>query len=106
MARRVIWAEIAGQDVQASWEFIARDSLMYAGSFVRRMREAARSLAESSERGRVVPEYGDPTIRELIVGNYRLVYQLTVETVYILRVVHGSRLLPDLKHGTGPEGSA
>jgi toxin ParE1/3/4 len=94
MARRVTWTESAGQDLKEIWEYIARDSLMYAGTFVRKAREAARSLNDSSERGRVVPEYDTPDIRELIVGNYRLVYQVTADDVFILRFIHGARQLP------------
>lgn len=39
----------------------------------------------------MVPELGNPAIRELIVGNYRLVYRATVMGVQILRVLHGAR---------------
>src|SRR5262245_54518201 len=96
MARRVTWTEIAGDDLKDIWEYIAHDSLMYAGTFVRKVREAARSLNESSERGRIVPEYGTPDIRELIVGSFRLVYQVTVDDVFILRLIHGARQLPEV----------
>ena len=70
---------------------------MYAGSFVRNVRDVARSLNESSERGRIVPEYGTPDIRELIVGNYRVVYQVTIDDVFILRLIHGARRLPEVE---------
>jgi plasmid stabilization system protein ParE len=49
-----------------------------------------------SERGRVVPELGDPTVRELIVGNYRLIHEVTPETILILGVIHGARDLAAL----------
>jgi plasmid stabilization system protein ParE len=70
---------------------------MYAATFVRRIREVARSLDELYDRGRVVPEFEAPDIRELIVGNYRLVYQVTQSTVVILRVIHGARQIPGLE---------
>ena len=41
--------------------------------------------------GRMVPEYGDETVREIIVGNYRVVYQFEESTVGIVAIVHGSR---------------
>jgi plasmid stabilization system protein ParE len=52
---------------------------------------AARSLAELSERGRIVPEIGDPAVRELLLGRYRVVYEVFPERVAIVRVIHASR---------------
>jgi hypothetical protein len=43
---------------------------------------------------RVVPEFDDPTVREIFVRSYRLLYTVTKDTVYILGFVHGAR---DLK---------
>ena len=41
--------------------------------------------------GRIVPEYEDESIREVIVGNYRVVCRLRGERVGIATVVHGAR---------------
>jgi toxin ParE1/3/4 len=44
--------------------------------------------------GRIVPEVGQNDIREIITGNYRIIYQTKVkESAYILTVHHSSRLL-------------
>jgi len=40
-----------------------------------------------------VPEAGDPDLREVILGNYRLVYRLRKDVLVILTVYHGARLL-------------
>ena len=55
---------------------------------------AARSLATFSERGHVVPEYEDRTIREIIVRHYRLIYRVQPERVEVLRIIHGARRMP------------
>ncbi len=55
--------------------------------------EAAASLEAFSERGRVVPELDQPTIRELFVQRYRLLYEVMLIEVQILAFVHGA---PDL----------
>lgn len=49
-----------------------------------------------ADRGRVVPELDEPTVRELVVGNYRLIYEVGAETVYVLALIHGARDLPSL----------
>lgn len=60
-------------------------------AFVQRIRSAAESLRDLPRLGRVVPELGDEITRELLVDNYRLVYEVRADTLYILRLVHGAR---------------
>ncbi len=60
-------------------------------AFVREARDAARTLAYLAERGRAVPEFNDPSIRELFVRSYRLIYQVAEQTVYIIGFIHGAR---------------
>lgn len=43
--------------------------------------------------GRIVPELGDPAVREIILGNYRIIYRVKPEFAEILTVYHGARLL-------------
>jgi toxin ParE1/3/4 len=94
MARKVAWAESASDDLAEVASYIAKDSEFYAAAIVRELIEAARSLDLFAERGRVVPEYRDPSIRELLVRDYRLVYEVGEVTVHVLRIVHGARRLP------------
>jgi toxin ParE1/3/4 len=82
MARKVTWTAVAWSDLEDVADYIAKDTRYYAATFVREMRDAARSLEYLAERGRVVPEFSNPTIRELFVRRYRLIYQVTEQTVY------------------------
>jgi plasmid stabilization system protein ParE len=72
MARSVVWTELAWQDLERAVETIAQDSPTYAAGFARRIWERAQSLDELCCRGRVVPEVGDPDVRELIQAKLRL----------------------------------
>lgn len=49
--------------------------------------------------GRVVPEYDEPRVRELIVTPFRVIYLTDsgAGTVRVLAVIHGSRTLPPLR---------
>jgi toxin ParE1/3/4 len=96
MARKVTWTESAWIDLEEVADYIAKDSPHYAGAFIREVRDAARSLAYLAERGRIVPEFNDPLIRELIVKSYRLIYKVTEQTTYILGFIHGARDLSAL----------
>jgi toxin ParE1/3/4 len=94
MAREVGWAESASDDLSEIASYIAKDSEFYAAAVVRELIEAARSLDVFAHRGRMVPEFRDPSVRELLVQDYRLVYQVTETAVHVLRIVHGARRLP------------
>jgi toxin ParE1/3/4 len=91
MARTVVWSETAWHDLEQVADYIARDSRHYAATFVREVRDAARSPGTLAERGRVVPELDDPTVRELLVRRYRLMYRLTETSVQVIAFVHGAR---------------
>jgi len=71
MDREIIWSVWASDDLVAVAEHISRDSESYAATVVRELVAAARSLRTFAERGRHVPEYDDPSVRELIVRKYR-----------------------------------
>jgi toxin ParE1/3/4 len=96
VARTVRWTETATQDLEEVAEFIGRDSRFYAAALVQEAQVAARSLRTFAERGRVVPEIDAPDIRELFIGSYRLIYQVTADRVFILAFVHGTRDLTAL----------
>jgi plasmid stabilization system protein ParE len=91
MDRKVIWADAAIADLEAAAEFISKDSPAYAAAFVHRSLESARSLNDLAERGRVVPEFKDETIREIFVHSYRLIYQVEENRVSVLALIHGRR---------------
>lgn len=94
MAREIAWAESASDDLAEIASYIGKDSEFYAAAVVRELIEAARSLDLFAQRGRVVPEYRDPSIRELLVRDYRLVYEVSEVAVNVLRIVHGAKPLP------------
>jgi len=44
--------------------------------------------------GRVVPEFNEKLIREIVVGNYRIIYRIKSDIqVDVLRIYHAARLL-------------
>ena len=91
MARKVIWADGAVADLDAAADYISKDSPAYAASFVLQSLEAARSLGDLPERGRVVPEFKMEDIREIFVFSYRLIYRIDELRVSVLAFIHGRR---------------
>lgn len=93
----ILWSPQALRDLESVREYIARDSALYADLVVRRIVAGVDRLASFPESGRVVPERGDPQIREVIVRPYRIVYRRQAAEVEIVTVFRASRLLPDLE---------
>lgn len=89
----IIWSPRAFDDVDGIAAYIAQDSEAYAASVVRAILAKARSMSVFPLRGRVVPEFGDDSIREVFVYSYRLIYQIEENEVTIAAVIHGARLL-------------
>lgn len=90
---RISWTEQAISDVQEICEFIEKDSFRYAQIFADKVFVAVENLSKYPELGRVVPEYGNTSIREIILGNYRIIYEYTNDEIIILTVYHSARLL-------------
>jgi plasmid stabilization system protein ParE len=71
-----------------------------AASLIERILDRADGLADFPRKGRKVPELDNDCWRELIEGNYRVVYTLAGEAIYIVTVIEGHRLfrLDDLDY--------
>ena len=89
--RRVVWTDAALSALEDVLDYIGADSPPSARHVGEQAIAAADSLATLSERGRVVPEVGDPNVREIFVFRYRLMYELAPTEVRILAFVHGAR---------------
>ena len=89
----VRWSEQACGDLEAIHAYIGRDSPFYASRTVEQMLQAIDRLEHFPELGRIVSEFQRPDMRELIVGAYRIVYHRELETVGLVTIVHGARLL-------------
>lgn len=91
---KVVWTDAAIADLHDIGEYIAKDSERYAQITVSKLFNSIDLLEKYPNSGKVVLEFGDDNIRELIRGSYRIVYlkvdQLRVD---ILTVHNCARLL-------------
>lgn len=63
---------------------------------VDRIVSSVQNLGTYPLLGRVVPEYQDANLREILCGRYRIVYRVDEDRVPIVAVVHGARTLFDV----------
>lgn len=94
----LIWSERALSDLENIYDYIAEDSELYAIYTIQNIFKTAERLQMFPESGRHLPEFPDFPHRELILGNYRIIYRYDAEqnAVKVITVVHGSRLLKEI----------
>jgi toxin ParE1/3/4 len=90
-ARRVVWAESAQRALDEVVACIWADSPSNAVRVLDRALNAAGSLSTLADRGRIVREVNDPSLRELFVFDYRLLYRVGDDEVVIRAFVHAAR---------------
>jgi plasmid stabilization system protein ParE len=88
------WTLQAAEDLAAIKAFIERDSPTYARRVVEELYDAAAGIPAFPDSGRMVPERGDPEIREVLRPPYRIIYRRRADVIQILTVHHSARLLP------------
>jgi addiction module RelE/StbE family toxin len=88
---QIAWSDRAIQDLKDIVEYISRDSKAYAQSFALQIREKIERLGSFPESGPQIPEDRSGSIRQIIVGNYRVLYRHFKADVFIVTVVHGAR---------------
>lgn len=93
MAYRVVWSPKAVEDVEVIAAYIARDSPSYAAAVVSRVIEITKNLQTGAKQGRLIPEIEESTIIEQFAYSYRLIYRVEGDTVTVIALIHGKRLL-------------
>ena len=88
---KIVWTEPVLDDIRSIMEFIAQDSVYYADVTARGILNAPKSIKKFPLSGRIVPEFCDTTIREIIHGYYRIIYKTTVSKCFVVAVIHASR---------------
>jgi toxin ParE1/3/4 len=91
---RLNWTLESRHDLKNIFDYISMDSKYYASIQIRRIKEKAALLKESPRLGRIVPEIQEENIRELIFGNYRIIYRIVnIDRIDILTIYHSARIL-------------
>ena len=93
MAYQIEWSPRAMEDVKAIAMHIGLDSPAHAVIVAKKMMAAIRQAGQLPYAGRIVPEFGDSELREKFVYSYRIIYRVQRESILIVAVMHGKRLL-------------
>lgn len=89
---RINWTLQARNDLKGIAEYISKDSKLYAKRQVLKVRNRTDILKSQNYSGRKVPEIQNENIREILEGNYRIIYRVVTEKrIDILTIYHSAR---------------
>ncbi len=85
----------AQNDLQQIFDYIAADNPKNAANFVSQLEKKLYSLNAFPARHMLIPEneFFGTDYRHLIHRKYRIIYRITEHVVFILRIVHGTKIL-------------
>lgn len=91
---RLLFAQSAFNDLADIQAYYLEQGVPAIGDkFVTEIISHVDVLLGHPEIGRIVPEFAEPKIRELIHPPFRVVYWLDSQTIHIIRVWRSERLL-------------
>jgi len=87
------WTQRSRRDLLEIGRYIAEDNPSAARAFLVRLQDRARRAAKTPLAGRRVPETDRDDVREVLFGNYRIVYRIEKREIHVLTIFEGHRLL-------------
>jgi plasmid stabilization system protein ParE len=101
MVTKVFLSSQALSDLERIVAYIALENVAAGERRGNQLLEAALSLTAFPERGRVVPEFRHPELREIVFRSYRIIYRVSRgdNSVEIVRFWHGARGFPRIPRG-------
>ncbi len=82
-------------DIEEIWQYISQDSIPNAKKFIQAIEGKIHTLEKFPQKCPVIPESDllGLEYRHLIIGNFRIIFKLEKNIVYVMRAVHSARLL-------------
>ena len=91
---KIIWSPLAIERVTEIARYIAQDNPTAARKWLESIFVRVEQAQAAPTSGRIVPEINRKEIREILFGNYRIVYRAEPKHISILTVRHGRQILP------------
>jgi len=91
---RIIWSPLVVDRASEIAGYIAQDKPSSAEKWIETVFSKVEQLNSSPEIGRIVPEINVSQFRELMYGNYRIVYRIETKQISILTIRHNRQIVP------------
>jgi toxin ParE1/3/4 len=83
---KITWSPLAVEQVRDIVSYIALDKPSAAEKWAEKIFYSVERLIDFPDSGRVVPEINRNEIREIVQGNYRVIYKVEKKEILILIV--------------------
>jgi len=90
---KIIWSPLSLDRIVEISDFIAEDKPGASVKWVDSVFEEVERLIKFPELGRKVPEINHRDTREILLGNYRIIYRIEEKSINVLTVRHGKQML-------------
>jgi len=90
----IVWSPLAVDRASEIAGYIAQDKPSAAEKWIQTVFSKVEQLKAFPEIGRIVPEIGNDQFRELLYGNYLIIYRIEAERISVLTIRHGRQILP------------
>ena len=87
------WSPLSAERLTEIVNHISEDNPNAARKLASRIFASVEKLIKFPKSGRIVPELGFPKYREILVGNYRIIYSIVEDAIHILTIRHQKQLL-------------
>ena len=91
---KIIWSPLAVERLEDIFDYIFAENPSTAIKFIDKIFKKVESLTEYPQRGRKVPEANREEIREVFLGEYRIIYRLEKNKIIVLTIRNFKQLLP------------
>ncbi len=91
---KIIWSPLSVDRASEIANYIAIDKRSAAEKWINTVFSKVEQLESSPEIDRIVPEINNTQFREIIYGNYRIIYHIEKKQISILTIRHGKQILP------------
>jgi len=91
---KIIWSPLAIDRVSEIAVYIALDNPVAAEKWANDIFYSVKQLKQFPNSGRIIPELQLNDFREIIFGNYRVIYRVGKNKISVLTVRHGKQVLP------------
>lgn len=89
---RINWTAQAVNDLKEIAAYISKDSKKYGSLQIQRIKNRTQILKTNSYSGQILEFFGKKEIRQLVEGNYLIIYRVVDESrVDILTIHHSAR---------------
>ena len=96
---RIVWSPTARRRAQSAVDHIALDRPHASREWLEGLVRRVELLRDLPEQGRVVPEWHESSVREVLHEPYRVIYELYADRIEILTLSHFRQELPDRPPG-------